>query len=349
MKILLWRTGAFGDVLITTPLIRHLHSQGHQIFYVTGDRGFEVLKNNPHVFKLLKNDESVKNENLGDHIQWLKEKNRCERVIDLNESIECALSQHPRSANYKLPKRERISRFNRNFYEYCFEHAGEAYPSFPLDSDGQARIINSDTLKVFNPELFFDQSELNEAKKYLKSDCFNVLIGLAGSGNNKAYPWIMDLCNSIGKNYPNVHIITVGDLKCQILEDIETPDLSNVTKLSGKISMRTSMALTGLVNLVIAPDTGIIHAAGCYDTPKICLLGHNTIECITKHFINDYSIQADKKLAPCAPCLYMIYDMKQQCPLSVTTNSSICMADGLPLNTVFGKFKEVYDFYKVIG
>lgn len=322
MKILLWRTAAYGDVLITTPLIRHLHNSGHQIFYVTSDRGFEVLKNNPHVFKILKNDETVKNENLGDHMEYLKRKHHCDRIIDLNESIECALSQHPRSADYKLPKKERIAKFNRNFYEYCFEHAGEKW-----DCDLQ-------------PELFFEQKELDEARKHLKEG-FNVLIGLSGSGTNKCYPWIMDFCNSVQKVHNDVHFITVGDTKCQLLED--AIDDVNVTKLSGNISMRQSMALTSMVNLVIAPDTGIIHASGCYDTPKICLLGHNTRECISKYFTNDYSIEADSQLAPCSPCLLMIYDMKQQCPLNRETNSSICMADGIPIQNLYNKFLEVYN------
>lgn len=325
MKVLIFRSGAFGDCLITVPLVRHLHNKGDEIYYVTGDRGLEVLKNNPHVHKLLKHDEKVKNELLGEHIDWLKRKYHCERVIDLNESIECALSQHPRSANYKLPKQERIARFNRNFYEYCFEHAKEPW----------------DSTTNFKPELFFDDSELAEVRKYLNPDCYNVLVGLAGSGSNKCYPWMMDLCDEVGKNYPNVHFITVGDLKCQILEDIETPNLTNITYLSGKIPMRISMALTSMVDLVIAPDTGIIHAAGCFDTKKICLLGHNTIECITKHFTNDHSIEADQKLAPCSPCLYMIYDMKMQCPLNPGTNSSVCMADGLPLRRVYDHFKKV--------
>lgn len=327
MNILIWRTGAFGDCIITTPLIRHLHNNGHKVFFCAGDRGEQVLKNNPHVFKILKHDETVKNENLGEHIQWLAKKNHCERIIDLNESIECALSQHPRSADYKLPKQERIKRFNRNFYEYCFEHAKE-----PWDSQID-----------FKPELFFDDSELQTARSYLKPMSYNVLVGLSGSGNNKAYPWMMDLCNNIGANYPNVHIITVGDLKCQILEDIDTPELKNITKLSGQIPMRISMALTSMVDLVISPDTGLLHASGCYDTPKIALLGHNTHECITKHFTNVYPIQADEKLAPCSPCLYMIYNMEQQCPLSPVTKSSICMADGIPLQTVYNKFVEVHN------
>ena len=325
MKILIWRTGAFGDVLITTPLIRHLNSQGHQIFIVCGERGEQVLRNNPHVFKILPHDQTIKNELLGDHMEYLKRKHHLDRIIDLNESIECALSQHPRSANYKLPKKERIAKFNRNFYEYCFEHAGERWGD----------------LTSFKPELFFEKSELDDVRKHLKSDCFNVLIGLSGSGTNKAYPWIMDLCNNIMKSHKDIHIITVGDTKCQIFED--GIDDGNITKLSGNISMRQSMALTSMVNLVIAPDTGIIHASGCYDTPKICLLGHNTKECITKYFTNDYSIESDPTLAPCSPCLLMIYDMKQQCPLNPITNSSICMADGIPLQNVYDKFLRIYN------
>ena len=330
MKILIWRTGAYGDVLITTPLVRYLHSQGHQIFYVAGERGEEVLKNNPNITKIVEHDKNVKNELLGEHIEWLRKKNHCDRVIDLNESIECALSQHPRSPNYKLTKPERIAKFNRNFYEYTFEHAKELW-----DKD-----IN------FKPELFFDDSEIKQARSYIKPDSYNVLIGLSGSGNNKAYPWMMDLCANIMSNYPNVHIITVGDLKCQILEDVDVLQSGNITKLSGQIPMRISMALTSMVNLVISPDTGLLHASGCYDTPKMGLLGHNTIECITKYFSNDYSIESDPKLAQCSPCLYMVYDIKQQCPLNPITQGSICMSDGIPLQKVYDKFKEIYDRYR---
>ena len=328
MKILIWRTGAFGDCLITTPIIRHLYNQGHKVFFCAGDRGEQVLKNNPHVHQIIKHDETVKNENLGDHIDYLKRKYHCERVIDLNESIECALSQHPRSANYKLPKLERIARFNRNFYEYCFEHGGEKWDGVDL-----------------KPELFFDESEHGVAVKHLKPEQFNVLVGLAGSGTNKCYPWIMDFCNLVQKEHPSVHFITVGDIKCQLLED--AIDDVNITKLSGNIPMRISMALTGLVDLVIAPDTGIIHASGCYNTPKIGIFGHTTIEMISKYFTNDYSLEADEKLAPCSPCSFLIYDMRQQCPLNPQTQSSICLADGQPIERLYNRFKEVYDKFKV--
>ena len=283
----------------------------------------EVLKNNPHIEKLLQHDESVKNENLEEHIQWLKRKNHCDSVIDLNESIEVSLSQHPRSPNYKLTKGERLARFNRNFYEYCFEHASIEPPDDP---------------NGYRPELFFSPDELADTKTYLGNG-FNILVGMSGSGNNKAWPYTEPLCELICKEYPDVHIITVGDLKCQLIEPVIE---GRITNLSGLVPMRTSMALTGLVDLVIAPDTGIIHAAGCYDTPKICLLGHNTKECITKHFSNDYSIEADPSLSPCAPCLFLIYDMKLQCPVGEKYGASLCMENGIPLETVYNRFKEVY-------
>lgn len=281
----------------------------------------EVLKLNPHIHKLIQHDEDTPVDRLSDNIDYVRRKNKCDKVLDFSESIEVALSQHPRSPNYKLPKAERFARFNRNFYEYSFEHVSENWQGVDL-----------------LPELFFDEHELKEARKYIKPE-FNVLLGLSGSGTNKVWPWTEDFAYKLCDDFPDIHIITVGDEKCRLIEP-ERP--GRITNLSGKIPMRMSMALTGLVDLVIAPDTGIIHASGCYDTPKICLLGHNTKECITKHFKNDYSIEADQKLAPCSPCLYLIYNMKLQCPLHEVTKSSVCMADGIPLETVLTKFKEIY-------
>lgn len=327
--------------MILTPIIRYLHNQGNELYVVTSNRGMEVLKNNPHIYRLIQHKEDTPIDKLSENIEFLRKKFNCEKVLDFSESIEVALSQHPRSPNYKLSKPERLARFNRNFYEYSFEHAKLTLPS----PDGNWNVIPSPTLR---PELFFDKRELydvrddgkHEAVDFVDENKFNILIGMSGSGNNKAWPWTQDLVANILENYPDVHIITVGDEKCRLIE----PDAlaGRITTLCGRIPMRMSMELTGLVDLVIAPDTGIIHASGCYDTPKICLLGHNTKECITKHFKNDYSLEADEVLAPCAPCLFLIYDMKLQCPLDENTGGSMCMSRGIQLDIVYERFQEVY-------
>jgi ADP-heptose:LPS heptosyltransferase len=279
----------------------------------------EIFKNNPHIKHLIQHKEDTPIEKLSENIEWVRKKFGCEKVYDFSESIEVALSQHPRSPNYKLPKFERFARFYRNFYEYAFEHIGEGWSNVDL-----------------TPELFFTENEKIDAESYLDVERKNILLGISGSGHNKCWPWGQDFTYRLIKEVPDVHIITIGDEKCRLIE----PEGENITNLCGKISMRESMALTSVVDLVIAPDTGIIHASGCFETPKICLLGHNTKECITKHFKNDYSIEADPKLASCAPCFFLIYDMKLQCPLA-ENGGSYCMENGLPLETVLEHTKKV--------
>jgi len=327
MKILIHRQGAFGDVVITTPLVRYLHAQGHEIFYICNDRGEQVLRNNPDITKLIliKTDE-YKNEALNEHIQWLKRKHKCDRVIDLSESIEVALSLHPRSPAYKMPKFEKFAKQNKNFYEYTMEISG----------------INEYMPQDLIPELFFSTQELEESSKYLKPDKFNILVGMSGSGSNKAYPWTEDMCKKMCDENPDYHIITVGDERCRLIE----PEHSSITNLSGKIPMRTSMALTGQVDLVISPDTGLLHASGCYETPKIGLLGHNTIECITKHFKNDYSIESDRELVECSPCFLLIYDIQLQCNIDESTGGSLCMSRGINPIKVMEQVGKVYAKYK---
>jgi ADP-heptose:LPS heptosyltransferase len=347
MRILIFRSGAYGDNLIITPVIRYLKSQGHELIVVTSKRGMEVFKNNPHIERLIQHKEEIPIEKLADNIEEMRKKFKCEKVIDFSESVEVALSQHPRSPNYKLPKAERRKRFDRNFYEYAFEHAqnscNELFYVLRIKENGDWK-----TRFDCQPELFFDKHELYdvrdkgrcEAADFVDEFKFNILLGMSGSGGNKAWPWMESLAYQICDKYPDVHIITVGDEKCRLIE----PELEGrITNLSGKIPMRMSMELTGLVDLVIAPDTGIIHAAGCYETPKICLLGHNTIEGVTKHFTNDYSVEADPKLSPCAPCLYLVYDKNLQCPtVDACGGAVLCMSDGITIDRVFSQFERVY-------
>jgi ADP-heptose:LPS heptosyltransferase len=321
MKILIFRSGAFGDNLIITPAIRHLHNQGHELVVVTSKRGMEVFKDNPHISKLIQWKEETPIEKLEENIQYLKRKFKCEKIYNFSESIEVSLSQHPRSPNYKLPKFERLARFNRNFYEYSFEYIKESWDGVDL-----------------KPELFFNQNEIDDAIQYVGDFNFNVLLGLSGSGNNKTWPWSQDFAYNLCDKYPDVHIITVGDEKCRLIEPERE---GRITNLCGKIPMRTAMALTSVVDLVIAPDTGIIHASGCFDTPKMCLLGHNTKECIVKHFRNDYSVEADSRLSPCSPCFYLIYNMKLQCPIA-DNHGAYCMEKGIPMETVLKQFEVVY-------
>jgi len=61
MKIVLWKIGALGDVLMTTPLVRQLRKAlpDAQIDYLTGRGCVPVLDGNPHVDRVVAFDEHI--------------------------------------------------------------------------------------------------------------------------------------------------------------------------------------------------------------------------------------------------------------------------------------------------
>ncbi len=320
-RILIIRCGAYGDMLIVSPLFKALKQQGWHVILNTGTRGMEVLKNNPHIDELiLYEHENKDNPEIEQYWEDLEKKIAPDKCINFAESLEVNISLHPRSPAYNYPKWERFKRGNRNFYEECAKWANVEF-------------------EQYRPDLYLSNADILNINKYIKTDKFNILWALSGSGSNKVYPWTDYVMGEILKNNNNVHFITVGDEKCQILEDMI--DDENITNLAGRISFRDSMALTSMVDLVVSPDTGILHASGAFDTPKIGILGHTTIENVTKHFINDYTLEADQNLCECSPCFRLIYNHKIQCPVDKLSMAAWCMHHGQPKERLYNRIMEV--------
>lgn len=324
-KAFVARYGAYGDNILITPIIDELKDQGYYIILETSDRGMEVFKHDDRIDELIQHDMDMPIEELGDHLEKMKEKYKPDYFKDFSGSIEQNVAVHPTQPLYSYPKYERAKRCNRNYYRTTTEWGG-------MVSAG------------LRPSLRFTEEEEKEVQKYIKKEGFNIQWNLSGSGKNKMYPWTEYVMGEVIKKYPNVNFITTGDERCQLLENIghQLPN-ENFTELSGKVGIRTSLLLTKYVDLVISTDTSILHASGCYDTPKIGLLGHSTKENITAHFKNDFSIEAK---VDCAPCFYLIYDHQIQCPLQPLTQTPWCLAEGIAPEQVFDNIVKVKEeFY----
>ena len=315
-KALIVRIGAYGDLLVITPVLRELKSQGYYIIVNVSDKGILILADNPNVDEFIYHDSEMPCEELEAHWEKLKEEHKPDLFINFSESIEVNICLAPRDPRYNYSKEERKAICNKNYYEETFRWA------------------NLDIPKDLNPEIYFSPEEIETAKSYIKPDHYNILWCLSGSNKHKAYPWTEQVMEKIIATNDKIHFITVGDEECQKIE----PENDQTTKLSGKVSMRMSMCLTGLVDLVISPDTGVLHASGAFITPKIGLLGHTSIENITKHFTNDYSIEST---ASCAPCFRLIYDHTAQCPVDLETNGAWCQATGIPIKTLVDRIQKV--------
>jgi ADP-heptose:LPS heptosyltransferase len=320
MKALVIRTGAIGDMVIITPVLKTLHEMGYDIVLYTGKRGQGVLKECPYITKFIFHDEKNTIEQFFENIEKAKKDEKPDICIDFTESIECNVAFHPTQPHYIYPKKDRFKLCNRNYYDASEEWARKQFPEL------------KECQKL--PELYFSVDEIAKAKSLLKTGKFNILWQLSGSGGQKVYPWAEYVMGEILKNMQDIHIITTGDEKCQLLESMQDPE--NITHLAGEIDVRIALALIQFVDLVVAPDTGMLHASGCYEVPKVGLLGHTTIENITKYFKNDYSVEAE---CACAPCFHLIYDHHIQCPIEVVTGAAWCMAEGIPPKELYARIR----------
>lgn len=345
MRYLVVRIGAFGDCIIITPLLRYLKQEGHEVYVLTSESGKQMLANNPRIDKTLYHKkDSVANEDLEDYFKKVAKDNRCDKVIDLCESVEVTLALDAHDPKYSWTKVERSLVANKNYYEFAFKY-GEVEVPIALPGNAKIRQDGKTRADFYVPEMFFTQEEEDFMKDFRKEHLGKKMIlwGLSGSGRNKTYPYVPYVVADLLRADKNLVIVTVGEEACQILE-AGIPNHPRVVKKSGIWTMRQSCLFTKYADLVISPDTGLLHASGCWETPKIGLLGHTTIENITKHFKNDHSLEAE---CACAPCFRLIFEAATQCPIDQEFNCCMCMSkDGIAPEKIYDTVLEVLNVGK---
>lgn len=345
MRILIIRLGAIGDTIITTPLVRYLKQGGHEIYYLGSETAQTILQNNPHVDKfILHVRDSVPNDKLGDYFESVREAHECDKLIDLCESIEVNLALYPNDPRSKYPKYERMEMCNKNYYEETFRITEKQLQlQFPCYADHD---VPAEVKEYYNPEIFFTSEEESEMEKFFKelTGRFVILWGLSGSSRNKTYPYSDKVIKRLIKDHGDVSVITVGDEACQILE-YPICDIKRVICKSGQWSIRQSILACKYASLVVSPDTGLLHGSGAYPTPKIGLFTATTRENVTKHFLNDYSLEPEG--IDCAPCFLLIYKANVQSNMAEDGITPLCCAYGIPPQKLIERIEVVYDKRKL--
>jgi ADP-heptose:LPS heptosyltransferase len=315
-KVLVIRLGAIGDLIMITPLLKQLKEDEYHVTVCVKPHASAVLLHNPYIDKLIK-DNPPNDGTLDQH--WEKMGEGYDKVINLSGSIEGSLMPRSNSELGQLSKEERHEKCNKNFYDATMEWAGYR------DKKGLCG------------ELFFSRSERRMAKKYREKFAgqFVVLWSLSGSSIHKAYPYTFHVISALTQKYSDMVFITTGDEICQILEQ----DLVNnpQVKCHSGDPIRKSMALVEHVDCVVGPDTGMMHAAGCYDMPKILLMSANTEENISKYWSNQVTIHGD---CDCYPCHKLVYNASD-CVLDAKLEIPKCMA-ALEPKKVFREIEKVY-------
>ena len=334
-EVLVIRYGAYGDAVWLTPVLRQLKNEGWHIVLNSTSYGAEVLRACPWIDEfLLQERDVVPNCELGPY--WETIGQGFERVVNLCESVERTLLVRQGSAEYHLPHKRRHELCNVNYMDRTMEVAG--YPA----------------MKGELPELHFTdmEEELAQLIRKANENKFMLLWSLSGSSLHKCYPWTHIVAQTIHQKYPDVVIVTVGDEMCKILESWAHPSTLNK---SGVWTIRQSMLMTKYADLVVGPETGVLNAASCFETPKIVLLSHSSPENLTKYWKDCIALSAPVN---CQPCHRLIYDAEcfksqaeikavdgQIIPLKVKHDGARCM-EGLKPERIIEAIEKFYRRWK---
>jgi len=319
-KALVIRYGGIGDAIIATPVLRALKEEGYHVTFNTSDNGREIAKHNPNVDELIYQAmDEVPNADL--EAYWKGLSKGYDRVVNLSGTIEEALlSIKGRNPEYDLTDDERRAKFgNVNYYNHALKIAG-------IDRRGM------------NGEIFFSDEEEGIARIWRESldGRFVVIWALGGSGPHKRFPYAAMAMAEFARVNPEVLFVTVGGHAEKLLE-LAADDNPNYMHRSGRWGIRNTAIAVKYADLVIGPETGVLNMAGCFDTPKICMLSHSSWANLCKYWKNDHSVQSRQT---CSPCHKMIFSIKE-CPVNEKFKVSACAAEFDP-SDILPRMKEVF-------
>jgi ADP-heptose:LPS heptosyltransferase len=296
-KICIIRYGAWGDAIMLSPVFKYYKADGYHVTLNCTQKCFDILNTNPHIDAfLLQEDNEIPLEKLNEH--WDTLRKVYDRVVNFSGSIENTLLIAPNQAEWTLPKEELHKRCNKNYYDHTLEVAGYKKK------------------KGEKGELYFTPKEEKWAKR-LNLTGYTVVWCLSGSSIHKIYPYADTVIKAILDGIPEAHVILVGEPGAKGIIDPH-PRLSD---WCGRIDIRKSFLLTKYADLVISPETSVLVAAGCFDTPKIALLSHGSEENVSKYYENCVVVRQDVKCSPC----HKLHYKRNSCPVVKETDFPVCM------------------------
>ena len=321
--VIVVRYGAFGDMVISAPVYRLLKEAGHYVIANCSDESAFVLDGNPYIDEvILQGRTTIPLTQLDPYFASLREQYQAP-LINLCESLERTLliDKETDPHLWALSKEERHKLCNVNYSEFALQKAGFT---------GGAK-----------PELYLTETEEILAKLFCRQHegYFKLMWQCSGSSWHKLPPFTSDVVDEFLETYPDMRVFLTGGENVSMI-DWNHPRL--MSRLRNKWGPRQSMVLTKYMDCVVSPETGILNAAGAFDTPKIGLLTHSSKENLTKHWVNDYSIEST---APCAPCHKMIYYI-EDCPVDKEFGLPICMSEHMDVEKIKENIRTIYNKWK---
>jgi ADP-heptose:LPS heptosyltransferase len=283
-SVLVLKYDRIGDMVVTTPIFRELKKAypNISISVLASKDNMDVIKNNPYVDKIYTN---YKNSIFNDFPTLLKLRKKAFDVcIELEHSViphailrlkiinpKKIISIH-KDGRYGVPGNE------LKLYDYFTEK----------DKNNHFGKIWLDTLSFFgiepssvNYDFFVDRIDRKKAKSFLAPFNNKLKIGLniEGSFPEKSIQKreLKNICNGLYNKFKNIKIIILASPK-QLQEKKKIISELNLDFVIPSYRTKTITEVGALIeqlDLIITPDTSIVHIASSFDKPVISIHENN--------------------------------------------------------------------------
>lgn len=333
-RCLIVRHAALGDTIVASACLPYLQEDGYLVDFMTNERGQEILRHNPRINKLVHfEDNMVPIEHLGAYYDAVSDD--YDMTVILTQSIEAAYLHVFPSEGYYWTMRKRRKACDVNYYEETIRVAG-------YEPNGNA-----------TGELYFSKDDIlfSRGIRHKYKDNFLIIWALAGSALHKSYLYFEPVARMLLHAIPEAVIIAAGQMQ-EVSLTFRHPRLIPMALFYPNQSFMSACALTKVADLVLGPETGLLNAAGCFDTPKMVFLTHSSKTNLTKTWTNDYSIQSMTECSPCHLLHNTRFIWQRICPLDkvlwgeMEAMAPACVGEGFPPKMVFQKIMDIYNTHK---
>ncbi|MEM1320323.1 MAG: glycosyltransferase family 9 protein [Bacteroidota bacterium] len=267
-KILLLRFSSIGDIVLTTPVIRCLHQQlGAEVHFLCKTAYRSLLDSNPYLSKVY----SIQKQ-LGEVLPALRAEHY-DHIIDLHNNL--------RTLHLQLALRKRAFRFHKlNWRKWLLvnwkidrlprQHIVERYLAaaqpLGLVNDGQGL------------DYFIPPAEREATQRYLQAqgldpgaDFVAMAIGAAHATKQLPLSQLRRICAGVKRR-----MVLLGGKAEQAAGAALAAEGTHLVNACGVLSLHQSAAVLQRAQLVISPDTGMMHIAAALGKPIISVWG-NTV------------------------------------------------------------------------
>jgi len=338
-SILIIRISSFGDILLTFPMIHLIRNN-----YPEARIDFMVEQNFAEVFEFIKNYQiriypfNKKNgyQEIVKKRELIRE-NQYDLIIDLQNNFRTYLLTKGIFSKITKFKKYRLRRF------LFVKLKLNAFPVKPV----AAKYIDSAREKLPLGEMekcelkIPDEliSSLKTNYPFLKNKKQRILIYPGAKHYTKRWPlaYYDQLVDKIAL-LPNRQIILSGDKQdAEQITKMACTRRENVFNMAGKLTIRETMGLTGLCDVVISNDSAPMHIAALFEKPQISIWG-STVQSFGFAPLNEKSVIIENNDVTCRPCSHIGY---QQCP----KQHFKCMKD-IPVERVYDCLLKIIEFRK---